>query len=341
MGYAAGTPLHFVIRRGAAAALACGASHPTEPWPVRSPLLRIHRLLALAFAAPLLLVVATGLVIAFEPILAALPAPGGRLTAEAFEPALRRADPDGRAMALFVDAHAGAFSLGGRGGARFAIATGEKLPEDGEGIGLMRTARGLHQTLLLDDLGEAVVIASTAALIALLIIGLVMGLPRRLRFSMLGWHKALGWFLAPLLILSPATGLMLAFGWFAPPRAARVPSPPNLVEAVRIVGARHDLNDVVWIRRRGANLIARVRDGGEWRGFIVGREGLTPQPRNWPRLLHEGNWGGALSGGLNVIVSLALLGLLGTGGVIWWRRRLVRRDAEARRRSAVTAAAPG
>lgn len=306
---------------------------------MRPLLLRLHRYLALIFALPLLVVVSTGLIISFEPIIAELPVAGGRLTAEALEPAIRRADPDGRAASLFMDARAGRFSLGGRGGAALSIATGEKIPDTDEGPGLIRFSRGLHQTLLLDDTGEWIVIGSTVALIALLLLGLCLGLPKRLRSTMLGWHKAMGWFLAPLLILSPATGLALAFGWFAPPRGDRVPPPATLIEAVRVVAAQHDLNNVVWIRRRGPNLIARVRDGGEWRGFVVGRDGLTPQPRNWPRLLHEGNWGGILSGGLNVVVCLALLGLLGTGGVIWWRRRRLRLDAQARRRAAEAAAA--
>jgi len=305
---------------------------------LRPFLLRLHRILFLVFALPLLLVVGTGLIISFEPILAARSVPGGRLTMEAFEPALRRADPDGRANAMFVDAHAGSFTLGGRGAARFALATGEKLPDAEEGPGLMRTARGLHQRLLLDEVGAFIVVASTIGLLLLLTIGLVLGLPRRLRHTMLGWHRGIGWFLSPLLILSPATGLMLAYGWFAPPRGAPVPPPANLTEAVRMVAAQHDLNDVVWIRRRGPNLIARLRDGSEWRGFVVGRDGLAPQPRNWPRLLHEGNWSGAVSGGLNVAVSVALLGLLGTGGVVWYRRRRLRLDARARRRAAEAAA---
>lgn len=305
---------------------------------MRPLLLRLHRWLAFAFALPLIVVVGTGLVLSFEPIVAAWPASGGRLTAEALEPALRRADPEGRANALFIQGRAGTFNLG-RGGAPLSIATGEKIADAPEGPGLMRLSRGLHQTLLLDETGEWIVIGSTAALVVMLVIGLFLGLPRRIRNTMMGWHKAMGWGLAPLLILSPATGLALAFGWFAPPRAERVPPPPTLIEAVRVVAAQHDLNNLVWIRRRGANLIARVRDGGEWRGFAVARDGLVPQPRHWPRLLHEGNWGGVISGGLNVLVSLGLLGLLGTGGVIWWRRRRMRLEARARRQAAEAAAA--
>lgn len=307
---------------------------------MRPFLLRLHRILFLVFAAPLLLVVGTGLIVSFEPILAARGVPGGRLTMEAFEPALRHADPEGRANAIFVDAHAGRFTLGGRGGAaQFALGTGERLPDAEEAPGVMRTARRLHQTLLLEEVGQFVVIASTIGLLFLLTIGLFLGLPKRLRPTMLGWHKGIGWFLSPLLILSPATGLMLAYGWLAPPRGAPVPPPANLAEAVRLVAARHDLNDVVWIRRRGPNVIARVRDGAEWSAVIVGRDGLVAQPRNWPRLLHEGNWGGTVSGGLNVVVSVALLGLLGTGSVVWYRRRRHRLDAQARRQAAEAAAA--
>jgi uncharacterized iron-regulated membrane protein len=52
---------------------------------------------------------------------------------------------------------------------------------------------------------------------------------------------------------------------------------------------------------------------------------VTPLPRNWPRLLHEGNWLAFVSGPLNVVVSVALLGLLGTGLFMWSSRKLRRK----------------
>jgi hypothetical protein len=167
-------------------------------------------------------------------------------------------------------------------------------------------------------------------MLVLMAFGLLMGLPR-LRNSISGWHQATAWFLLPLVILSPLTGLAIAFGiTFTPPpvrgpRAAPVP----IREALRLVADKHDLSTLIWIRSRGGRLLARVNDGGAWRVYAVTKEGLQPTARNWPRLIHEGNWAGYLSGGINVLTSLALLGLLGTGLTIW-ARRLFRRRSRAR-----------
>ncbi len=69
-------------------------------------------------------------------------------------------------------------------------------------------------------------------------------------------------------------------------------------------------------------MMARVYEGGELRGYAVGSSGVTPLPRNWPRLIHEGNWSALIASPLNVVTSLALLTLLSTGLLIWARRKL-------------------
>ena len=85
-----------------------------------------------------------------------------------------------------------------------------------------------------------------------------------------------------------------------------------MIEAVRMVAAAHDPSTILSIGARGGRLLARVNDGGALRAYAVTPEGLRPQPPNWPRLIHEGNWRGYISGGVNVITSFAILGLLGT-----------------------------
>jgi hypothetical protein len=130
-------------------------------------------------------------------------------------------------------------------------------------------------------------------------------------------------------VLSPLTGLLLAAGvTFArpPPAAASAQGAPlRLAEAVRIVGERHDLSTFVWMRPQGGRLLVRLVQGGEYAVHAVTREGSTAMPRNWPRLWHEGNFAGAWSAFMNVITSVATIGLLMTGPWIWLRRRLRRR----------------
>jgi uncharacterized iron-regulated membrane protein len=139
--------------------------------------------------------------------------------------------------------------------------------------------------------------------------------------------------LLPLLILSPLTGLFLAFSvtfTSPPPRPAAGSYPVSLAQAVQIVGVAYDLGQVSWIRPLGGPLVARVDDNGEMRIFTVTRDGLLPAGRNWPRLIHEGNWSRYLAPGVNLVISAALVLLLGTGIWMWARRKLRPRPARAR-----------
>ena len=289
-------------------------------------LLRIHRWTTLLFAVPLAVLILTGLVLSFEPM-ATGPA-SGRLSADTLNAVLAKHDPDAKARSLVVRAYAGNVSIGGaqRGDAvHVDLARNEKIASPGTLAEVFTTSRRLHETFLM-NLGWLVSL-STFALLALIALGVLMGWPR-LRNTLAGWHKGTGWFLLPLLIASPLTGLFLAYGiTFAPPpaRPAAGGAPIGLQEAVTIVGGAHDLANVVWIRPLAGALRARVNDGGEMRVFTVTRTGLVPTTRNWPRLIHEGNWGGRLSALINVAISAAFILLLSTGLWLWARRKFRRR----------------
>ena len=192
-------------------------------------------------------------------------------------------------------------------------------------------ARGTHERLI-SGFGWLVT-ASTIAMLVVMLLGVLMGLPR-LRNSVSGWHKGIAWGLLPLLVLSPLTGLFLALGvniGSAPTPGQRGQSVP-LIEAVRMVGAQYDLSRLTGIGQRGGRMLALLDDQGEQRALAVSAQGLTPQPRNWARTVHEGTWWVLLAGSLNVLVSCALLGLLGTGLFIWARRTFRRRPRRDRTR---------
>jgi uncharacterized iron-regulated membrane protein len=57
---------------------------------------------------------------------------------------------------------------------------------------------------------------------------------------------------------------------------------------------------------------------------------MVALPRNWPRLLHEGNWSALVTGPLNLVTAVVLLGLLTTGLLIWGRRKLRRPQGRSR-----------
>jgi uncharacterized iron-regulated membrane protein len=295
-------------------------------------LLRFHRWITLTLSIPLAVLIVTGLVLSFEPIVqlnARVP-----VTADAIDAVLTKHDPGGTARSLVVRGYAGIVSIGGarRGDATHVVlSTNERAASPGALAEIFAISRRLHETLML-DLGWLVT-ASTIAMMILIAIGIAMGWPR-LRNTVSGWHKGIGWFLLPLLILSPLTGLFLAFGlsFAGPPPPNPDARPVPLREAVKIVASDHDLGQMTWLRSMGPRLLVRLNVGGEMRVFAITRQGLTPTPRNWPRLLHEGNWFGITSALVNVLTSIALVGLMSTGLIIWGRRKL-------RRRSPRTAAA--
>jgi uncharacterized iron-regulated membrane protein len=287
-------------------------------------LLRIHRWTTFVFALPLAVLILTGLVLSFEPMLVGQP---GTVTADTLAGVLAKYDPEAKARSLVVRAQAGNVSIGGaqRGSAvHVDLASNETIASPGALADILTTSRRLHETFLM-ELGWLVT-ASTFALLALIALGVLMGWPR-LRNTFAGWHKGTGWLLLPLLIASPLTGLFLAYGIsFSAPLPRAEGGPVSLPDAVRIVGAAHDLSNVVWIRPLGGALRVRVNDGGEMRVFTVTREGLAPGPRNWPRLIHEGNWGGTLSALINVVISAAFVLLMSTGLWLWVRRKFRRRS---------------
>jgi uncharacterized iron-regulated membrane protein len=299
-------------------------------------LLRLHRWIALAFALPLAAVLVTSLILSFEPWLVTSAIKPGSLTADRMVSLLAKHDPDGKARAISYRSYDGTLTIGGRGGGKtIDVASGEALSGPSTLASVLTTSRRLHETLLL-DLGW-LVLATTFAMLVLAALGILMGVPR-ISNTVSGWHKAMSWGLLPLMILSPLTGIMIAYGvTFASPGnsgGARQPQkPPALVEAVKAVGAKHDLSTLVWLRQRGDRMLARVVEGGEYRVVQVTAEGTRALPRNWPRLIHEGNFAGIWSALMNVVTAAAMIGLFITGGWIWLRRRL-RRPTRQRVRAA-------
>ncbi len=303
-------------------------------------LLRFHRWGALLFALPLVFVLGTGLILSFEPWFVVRAIEPGSLTPARIQALLSRHDPSGQARALVHRSYDKTLTISaGRGGGTIVdVATGQALPEPSASASFLLTMRRMHERLLID--AGWLVIASTVAMLVLALLGVLMGLPR-IANTLPGWHKATAWELLPLIVLSPLTGLFVAWGiTFAspPPAAASAQGAPlRLPDAVRIVGESHDLSTLVWMRPQGGRLLARLVEGGEYRVYAVTREGMTAMPRNWPRLWHEGNFAGAWSALMNVVTSIAMIGLLGTGLWIWLRRQLRRR---ARPQRAASAARP-
>jgi uncharacterized iron-regulated membrane protein len=291
-------------------------------------LLKLHRWLALVFALPLTFVIATGVVLSFEPWLVTSAIEPGSLSAQQVQALLSQHDPGGQVRGIVHRSYDHTLTLGsGRGGGIVVDeVTGQIEPGPSTLAAIMTTARGLHERLMIN--AGWLVVASTAAMLAIAVLGALMGWPR-FGNTLAGWHKAMAWGLLPLIVLSPLTGLLMASGiTFAalPPAApATQGAQLRLAEAVQIVSREHDLSSLVWIRPQGGRVLARLVEDGEYRVYAVTRDGAAPLPRNWPRLWHEGNFAGAWSAAMNIVTSVAMSGLLFTGLWIWLRRQVRRR----------------
>jgi uncharacterized iron-regulated membrane protein len=298
---------------------------------MKPQLLRLHRWITLAFAIPLAIVIVTGLILSFEPITADRLLTGRSISLASVEAAIAKHDPERKATSLNVRAFENMVVLqAGRGSApvRIELASGEKVdPARSTWSDTLTTARRLHESLLIN--ASWLVSTATIAMMISMLLGLFMGLPR-LRNTLGGWHRVTAWSLAPLLLLSPLTGLALAYGitLTGPPQKIEG-APVSLAEAIKIVAAKHDLASVVWIRPQGGATRARIYDGREANVFAVTKDGLVGGARNWPRAIHEGVWAGVYSGLINVIISIALIGLMITGLWIWARRTFRRRRVSA------------
>ncbi len=309
---------------------------------LKAQLLRLHRWVALVFALPVLVVVATGLILSFEPIVEASSVTPGSVSAEKLTGALAKFDPQGRARGFSVDPRLGIMTLQGvgeDGSTDVSLVSGEEVDVESALSDLFSTARSLHQRLIFRM--RWLVTASAFAMLVLATIGVFMGFSR-LRNNFSGWHKAVAWGLFPLVVLSPLTGLFLAFnvgigGPAGVPGSgrgqARAPQMP-IAEAAQLAVAAVDPATILSLGVRGGRMIARVAEHGEVASYIVSKSGMVRQPANWPRTLHVG--AGLWTGLLNVVASFAILVLLCTGVTIWARREWRIRN---RRRATVSKAA--
>jgi uncharacterized iron-regulated membrane protein len=293
---------------------------------------QVHRWLALVFVAPLAMLVATGLILSFEPVAQRATIKPGSISAETVLGLLQTHDPQGQARGLAYRPYDNSLTLTGAMG-RLTVGldaplSATPIPESrlSEPFG---ASRRLHEHLTVLHLDLTVL--STCAMVAIIALGTLLGWPR-LTNTLVGWHKGVAWGLLPLLALSPLTGLCLAWGVTlnvaSSPQTRTAPLP--LAQAVRVIAEQHDLSDLIWLRERGGQQLARLWDGPEARVFVVTRDGLQPAARNLPRLVHEGNYGGAWSGLVNVLISAAFVTSLATG--LWLFGRRERRTYARRRR---------
>jgi sulfite reductase (NADPH) flavoprotein alpha-component len=195
-------------------------------------------------------------------------------------------------------------------------------------------AEHLHKNLLV---GAGFLVELASYLMLLLVVTAPLLAWPRLRHNLMGWHRIVGWFLLPLLVMLPLTGVMMSLHVGMPelPRMSQPGVRLSLVEALEKVQQQENLKGVTQVRRfRGGSVLIRgtSEEGGKlWVATDTGVTAIDPQ-ENLVKSLHEGTWAGAFSGGLNLLGASALLLLILTGFYSWLRRY--------RRRSALAVETP-
>jgi uncharacterized iron-regulated membrane protein len=289
--------------------------------------LRLHRWIFVIFAIPLAVIIFTGLILSFQPILQTAGVAPGSITLAQMEGYLSRHDPQGKARQLRVDHFEKTISIQGAGpGGAIDLRAGGEAGKKSWITELMAWARRAHEHFVfgLEEITRVpIVLISTIGMVCGMAMGMLMGLPR-IRNSIAGWHKATAWFLLPLLILSPLTGIFMALRITFSEPAERVPG-ASLLDAVRMIAQKHDLSGLHSIRSLGGRQIAIVSQGNSRFTYVVSKDGLRPAPSNWPRVFHQGDFLGIWGGVMNAVLSLAFILLLSTGVWMWWRHTFRRR----------------
>lgn len=292
-------------------------------------LLRLHRWIFVILSIPLAVIIVTGLILSLPPIFQVAGVKPGSVTLSQVEGWLGQHDAAGRARAIRLDHYEKTFSIqgAGQGGSvDIDLRTGGAAAPASWLTDLMRWSRPVHEHFIfgLEELTKIpIVLVSTIGMVFGMVVGIFMGLPR-IRNTISGWHKATAWFLLPLLILSPLTGVFIALRiTFSEPLPRAQPVP--VLDAVRMIAQKHDLSGLQYIRTRAGRQMAFVTEGGARYTYIVAREGLQPAPSNLPRMFHQGDFWGVWGGVMNIVLSLAFMLLLVTGLWIWAKRTFRRR----------------
>ncbi len=288
---------------------------------ILTPLIKLHRWLALLLTPVFLLIIISGAILAFKPILQEGASQRTTFDVPALVAALDKVDPKGKASLLTVARDGNSFSLrsadAGVAGT-FDIHGAAMLKKPG--FDIFDFSLRLHKSLLINA-GLLVEIA-TYVMLFLIISGLLLGWPR-LRNTVSGWHSAIGWLGLPLVILTPLTALLMVLhiGSSRLPAYEAAKTALPIARTLEIAARQTDLTQLTQARpfRRGAVMLS----AGATRYIVSGSGQLVPitQGPSLVHLLHEGTWAGAWSGLVNLLAACSLMGLLLTGVWTWWRRR--------------------
>ena len=295
---------------------------------MRTRLLQVHRWLALCLTPLFLLITLTGMVLAFKPILADLSASPyeGRIEVSQLTNLLQQVSPEGKVRSIERSATTGQWILSGQG--EYRLSDGARVGEVEAGSdAFFGWVKELHKDLLVD--AGWVVEWATWAMLAIMVAGILLGWPR-FKQTLLGWHQVLGAWLFPLALLLPLTAILMTLHVARPDLGLQRGTPPvALQQGLEQAAREHDLSDLISARGFKAGSVL-IETGQEM--LVVSGDQVTSidLSANWPKMLHEGIWGGWISGVVNLLAGMLVAGLTLTGGISWLKRRRAAGISETR-----------
>ncbi|OJW10861.1 MAG: hypothetical protein BGO49_25470 [Planctomycetales bacterium 71-10] len=263
--------------------------------------------------------------------------------------------------------------------------TGDVLGTRTEGTDVFDVVLALHRNLMYGSTGRALVELTTAWGLILLATGVYLWWPRgktnvgvwtprlkgKLYAVLRDWHSVPGFYLAALIGIVTATGLVFSLvmgstfnwsvqkighwppAWMAPPKAA--PAPPgasaapldvvaaNFLKEARpgeVVAfrpaAKPELNHRAWISEDDDKNRMRAVTADRWTGEVISSVAPADLPfmyrvRLWSVSTHVGKIFGLTTEILACVASLAMFALSATGVWMWWERRPRNRTGFPRR----------
>ncbi len=295
-------------------------------------LLKTHRYAALILSPILLLIILSGAVLSFKPILA--PEVGGALAsqnlttlstiiaAQAEEPSAVRFSMDGQKIYLeFKKNNTQVFDA----------TTGQNMGEAGMSNAVFQWFKSLHKSLLV-GLGD-VVEWVTYAFLAFMIIGFALLMKPRSPKTLMGAHNTLAWVFLPLVLLLPVTAILMELKVGAPNfkrnyQDAQIVSMTDLIDVVKDHSSMGQLQAIE--SKKGRFQTIYLQQNNAIQSYKYSQDNtLNPiqAPSYLPKALHEGTWANQYSGYLNLAITLLLVFFVFSGCYSWLRRTLQNRQA--------------
>jgi sulfite reductase (NADPH) flavoprotein alpha-component len=298
----------------------------------RARLATVHRWTALSLFPIYVAILVSGMILATHP----MTHPGGRENLAApvdtarLDALLQRIDTGGKLDAVEVgqDAHSLTLYVGGTVRAHDLITGVDGDPRPPEPPDFYSIVARIHSNLWIGA-GFLVTLA-TFGMLLLVIAGPILSRPRRTSRTPLNWHINAGWLLYPLLIILPLSATMMVLPIGRRFNLHRETTPITVRQALAIARDSVDLTKLHFVARMpGGHDVFLVTEGP----FGISRHVVRPNSVDplggrtveFARMIHEGEWGGARSGALNMAGAIGLLTVMSAGMISWFRRRGGRR----------------